>query len=130
MKIITYIFISHTHTHTHTHTRQRNSLLMVGADSTFASWGNGLKTCVIYKLLPKTGTGTSKRCFSVRFTCEPMTDDMVIISSQLLVFQLVSKLLSMVIETKISLEMGIVINLNFQPHITHLTQQQAMVQEP
>ena len=69
--------------------------------------------------------------FSVRFTCDPMTDDTVIISSQLLVFQLASKLLPMVSkETKISLEMGIVINLNFQPHITHVVQQQAMVQEP
>ena len=103
---------------------------MVGADPTFASWGNGLKTCVIYKLLlPKTGTETSNRdfcSFSVRFTCDPVTDDMVIISSQLAL-----KLLPMVTkETKISLEMGIVINLNFKPHITHVVQQQAMVQEP
>ena len=73
---------------------------MVGADPTFASWGNGLKTCVIYKLLlPKTGRGISNRdfcSFSVRFTCDPMTDDMIIISSQLLVFQLASKLLPIV----------------------------------
>ena len=72
---------------------------MVGADPTFASWDNGLKTCVIYKfLLPKTGTGISNRdfcSFSVRFTCDPMTDD-IIISSQLLVFQLASKLLPIV----------------------------------
>ena len=108
---------------------------MVRADPTFASWGNGLKTCVIYKLLlPKTGTETSNRdfcSFSVRFTCDPMTDDTIIISSQLLVFQLASKLLPMVSkETKISLEMGIVINLNFQPCIKHVVQQQATVQEP
>ena len=73
---------------------------MVGADPTFASWGNGLKTCVIYKLLlPKTGTGISNRdvcSFSVRFTCDPMTDDTIIISSQLLAFQLASKLLPIV----------------------------------
>ena len=114
MKIITYIHVYITHTHTHTHMSDKQ-FINGWSRLTFASWGNGLKTCVIYKLLlPKTGTGTSKRdfcSFSVRFTCDPMTDDMVTISSQLMAFQLVSKLLSMVSqETKISLEMGIVIN--------------------
>ena len=126
------MYISLSYTHTYTSDKQFTN---GWSRLAFASWGNGLKACVIYELLlPETGTGTSKRdfcSFSVRFTCDPMTDDMVIISSQLLAFQLASKLLSMVSkETKVSLEMGIVINLNFQPHITHLIQQQAMVQEP
>lgn len=134
MKIITYIhvYISLTHTHTYTSDKQFTN---GWSRLAFASWGNGLKACVIYELLlPETGTGTSKRdccSFSVRCTRDPMTGDVVILSSQLLAFQLASKSLSMVSkETKVSLEMGIVINLNFQPHITHLIQQQAMVQEP
>ena len=68
MYIYIYIYIykhTHTHTHTHTHICQINSLLMVRADPTFASWGNGLKTCVIYKLLlPRTGTRTPNRFLS------------------------------------------------------------------